>query len=57
MQTQKGKHNIYSSNGELYMHKHTGQLTMQVWSALANDAPDAPDAWMGMHPFKKCLGR
>lgn len=44
----KGKDNIYSSNEELYIHKHTGRLTMQVWSAQADDAPDMP-GWACLH--------
>ncbi|MGQ2983651.1 hypothetical protein [Flavobacterium sp.] len=44
----KGKDNIYSSNGELYMHQYTGPLTMQVWSPQADDAPDMP-GWAYFH--------
>lgn len=44
----KGKPNLYFSMETLFEHKHTGELTIQVWTARDDDAEDMP-GWACIH--------
>jgi hypothetical protein len=44
----KGKNGVYASQEKLHFFKHTGEMTIQVWTGNDDDAPDMP-GWACAH--------